>query len=308
MRLNHLATLAGLLYALAVRGLPTQVDDTPSACTSNAECLQLGLPLLRPRLARRQETQVEFDYTGAVQTWSPPASGTYVISVAGGSGGDAYEASGGHAAQVNVTYNLKTDDTLNIYVGQRGAFSEHGGGGGGGGSFVQIDTFGFIIAGGGGAAGFGSSAVDADTDLSTSGQSGRDSGAGAGGTAGQGGMASTQLASGAGGGGLLSDGTDGVDQEQSGLGGKSFFNGLAGGAGRGGGASGGYGGGGGGGTNAGGGGGGYSGGGGGNGSNGAQYLGGGSGASYVVNNSFVVGTPVVGLHGGDGVVVIYQVG
>lgn len=304
MRLQLLAIAALTTLCSSIHARPALSKSNPpsSRCASNAECLRLGQPLLKPRLDRRFAATVEFDATGGPQSWTVPVSGMYAIEAAGASGGgtDGHGngPNGGLGAQVNVTYALNMGDTLQIYVGQMGGTDQIAdNGGGGGATFVTFPEDGLIVAGGGGGSGIYTPGHDASTDFDINGQ---DGGGASGGTMGQGGGASDA----AGGGGLLSNGADGPLTRAQG--GRSYANGLGGG---GGGSSvvGGYGGGGQGGGSSGGGGGGYSGGGaGGDNSDNTGY--GGAGSSYV-SQTGIQGSPVISLHDrGDGIVYIIQVG
>lgn len=326
MRAFHMLTTASasslllLLLLLLVGGLtagharPTSTDSS-GPCTSNAECLRLGQPLLRPRLRRGDggAFSQQFDYTGSVQTFTVGTSGNYFVSVAGGQGGDVYTQPGGRGAQLNTSITLNSGDVVDVYVagqGQAGQVLVLGGGGGG--SFLAINGNVVIAIGGGGGATLPGPGMDAPTELGDG--SGADGGGadtyGTGGQGGSGGEAGQYMfaaENGGGGGGL--DGDGGSPQISPDEGGKAFVNGLAGGSSYrpslGG--NGGYGGGGGSGANGSGGGGGYSGGGGGSGdpdANSGQGTPGGAGGNYWLYAVEVAYT--MGQHDGDGVVVVQQ--
>lgn len=114
---QRLFALIPLLSALfhAGHALPTPDDSvtTHSAttvaadlkdqpCTTNAECLRLGRPLLRPK--RRQQTVAQFEYTGSVQTFVVPQDGDYFFSVSGASGGATDYTTSAQGGQINITY------------------------------------------------------------------------------------------------------------------------------------------------------------------------------------------------------------
>lgn len=63
-----------------------------------------------------------FSYTGNVQTFVASVSGTYVIELGGGAGGDGSfgSTSGGKGGYVKFTTDLSAGDTLYVYVGGRG--------------------------------------------------------------------------------------------------------------------------------------------------------------------------------------------
>lgn len=115
----------------------------------------------------------QFGYTGDVQTFTAPGTGTYTFEVWGAQGGDGYASNtaGGQGGYAKGTYNLKKDQTIYIYVGEKGAFEDttptfNGGGsagqsgslsGGSGGGATDIRVGGqdfasnaVIVAGGGG--------------------------------------------------------------------------------------------------------------------------------------------------------------
>lgn len=91
--------------------------------------------------------------TGAVQTFTIPTTGLYLIVAYGASGaGDPYDSdSGGLGAEIGDTFNLTAGDVLQIDVGGSAGNGEYAGGGGGG-TFVVDTTSSTIlaIAGGGG--------------------------------------------------------------------------------------------------------------------------------------------------------------
>lgn len=291
-------------------------------CSTNAACIALGQPLLRPKIKRQDSASASqvFTYTGSVQSFLPPVAGTYFISVSAAQGGngiqlDVAPGTGGLGAQVNATYQLAEGDVVDIYVGQQGVDDYAAGGGGG--SFVYLNDA-ILVASGGGSGGSGyGPGRDAGNDLSGNGQDGEGPSAGAGGTDGNGGGQATydydgdgQFDNGGAGAGIVSNGADGAGQ-RNGNGGMSKAGGFGGGS-----ANfqysgaGGYGGGGGAGADSTGAGGGYSGGGGGSGAPNVDtvYYRGGPGGSWASQAGRVV-EPVVSLHGGggDGLVVIYQV-
>lgn len=222
-----------------------------------------------------EATPLTFNYTGTVQNWTVPTTGTYRIQAIGAHGGNSNFKSGGSGAEVAADFTLTQGQSFSFYVGGQGSYGKYSAGGGGG-SFVsgpggQV----FLVGGGGGGGGYVSYGVSAS--LTTSGTDGYNN-PGAAGTGGNGGTGGGGGDYGGGGGGVL---TNGTSNNSNIYGGRSLLNGLAGGAGysgSGGGASGGaggFGGGGGGSSNGSGGGGGYSGGGGG-------YGAGGGGGSFIL--------------------------
>lgn len=268
-------------------------------------------------LASSTASATTFDFTGSLQTYTAPITGTYQIITTGASGGtEPYKilpnAEGGKGAVVSGTFDLTIGEVLRIVVGGEGGngpskFDDFGAGGGGGGSFVVgPNNTPLLIAGGGGGGGAGSGANGVSATL-LSATSGKDDGGlapgGTGGSSGQGGTGGSYYNSsqgGGGGGGFFNGGGAGGDS--GGAGGLSFLLGANGGVGGGGGGMGGFGGGGGGGSG-GGGGGGYSGGGGG-GSAGSGGSGGGGGAGGSFNAGYANQTFSVAFSAGDGLVII----
>jgi large repetitive protein len=96
-----------------------------------------------------------------IQTWTAPATGTYIISASGAQGG-TNQNTGGRGAVESGTFSLTAGTVLQILVGQAGAGSSSGNqcGGGGGASYVVSDGTPLIIAAGGGGADIGGGAQD----------------------------------------------------------------------------------------------------------------------------------------------------
>lgn len=86
-----------------------------------------------------------FAFTGTIQKWTVPYSGTYKIEAYGAQGGSVgtavpYLHQGGKGAYVSGEFNLKVGDILYILVGGAGVSKgwNDWGGGGGGGTYVAI--------------------------------------------------------------------------------------------------------------------------------------------------------------------------
>jgi hypothetical protein len=110
--------------------------------------------------------KTDFAYTGSMQSFTVPATGTYKLEVWGAQGGTAGAYAGGYGGYSTGLKNLTSGDVLNIYVGQMGlapsagaAFNGGGAGmccgaGGGGGTDIRIGGTALnnrvIVAGGGG--------------------------------------------------------------------------------------------------------------------------------------------------------------
>ena len=194
MQLRWIATA---LWPLAIAGLVPQLQDvadtwevgmpppalddaaiasqssppTVESCSTNAECLAKGLPLLAPRhpfargvLQPRADEIVTFGWSGTVQQFTAPRTGEYTFIIRGADGGSSIDQSlprtGGRGAFFNASMTLAQGTTFNIVVGGLGegstsAYASHGGGGGTWlygtrivGSSVVDDLL--IVAGGGG--------------------------------------------------------------------------------------------------------------------------------------------------------------
>jgi hypothetical protein len=149
-------------------------------------------------------TEQTITLSGSVQTYTVPANATALYIVADGS---APIPGGGLGAHLGAEVPVTGPATLNVIVGDRGAFqgTEPTGMGGGGGSFVYTaDNVPLVVAGGGGGVGCGGGGGDAQlTTVGGTGGNGHDQGAmgGAGGTGGAGGAGATGLDGGGGGGG-----------------------------------------------------------------------------------------------------------
>ena len=169
--------------------------------------------------------------TQGFQEWTVPATGTYTINASGAQGARA----GGGGARMIGDFNLTEGEIIKIAVGQigvDGSNSNFTGGGGGGGTFVIKHPYNsnasiLVIAGGGG--GRTSSGTTNTIDAVTT-SDGGDTYNNGGGTSGGGGDDGQANGPGAGGGGFFTNGEDGDYGNVKPTGGKSFINGLVGGA------------------------------------------------------------------------------
>ncbi len=104
--------------------------------------------------------ELEFNYTGSLQTWTVPDGVTEIdIEAFGAQGGNSPGnlAIGGFGAQIRATVSVTPGDLISILVGGEGdtKINDAGtnyGGGGGGGSFIWTGNTPLVIAGGGGGA------------------------------------------------------------------------------------------------------------------------------------------------------------
>ena len=119
-----------------------------------------------------KNTPYAYDYTGGEQTFTAPCNGYYKLEVWGAQGGDHQTFTGGLGGYSYGNYKAIKNQTLRIYVGQRGgsnlssmttpssatnAYNGGGAGGGQGGGMTDIRTNAslssqLIVAGGGGGA------------------------------------------------------------------------------------------------------------------------------------------------------------
>jgi hypothetical protein len=98
----------------------------------------------------------DFGYTGALQSWLAPVTGTYRVTAVGAQGGDGGISNdsyvGGRGAKIEGSFNFMAGQSFLLAVGGMGSsYSYSYNGGGGGGSFF-VDAAGnpLLIAGGGG--------------------------------------------------------------------------------------------------------------------------------------------------------------
>ena len=107
--------------------------------------------LLLGSLPALAQTVVNFNYTGAVQTFVVPTGVTslsvdaYGAKGQGDNGGSANE--GGNGGRVQATLTVTPGQSLSIYVGDRTGFN----GGGAGGSFIIPGVINYVGGNGGGA-------------------------------------------------------------------------------------------------------------------------------------------------------------
>lgn len=140
-------------------------------------------------VAKGLQLMKTFNYTGNVQKWVVPASGTYLFKTWGASGGDArivntdtiVENSGGAGGYATGTKYLTAGQTLYIYVGGEGqdagtaAYTKAAGGyngGGDGGTELSGESYPENGAGGGGASDIRTSKDDLNSRLIVAGGGG----------------------------------------------------------------------------------------------------------------------------------------
>ena len=145
-----------------------------------------------------------FSYTGAVQTFTAPVSGSYTLDLYGAQGGTTSQFTGGLGGRAQGTITLTAGQTINIYVGEQPSVTTGGWNGGGNGP-TSYPTWG---GGGGGASGRGPGEggyTTAGRGLGGAGGGGN-GGAGVGANANPGFSASANTGGGGGGGGDDSNG------------------------------------------------------------------------------------------------------
>lgn len=102
---------------------------------------------------------IQFDFTGSIESWTVPADGTYLIEAYGAEGGTVdVNNQGGLGAAMRGEFQLTEGTVLQILVGEKGydaAGPQYDGGGGGGGTFIAtganyMTATPILVAGGGG--------------------------------------------------------------------------------------------------------------------------------------------------------------
>ena len=210
-----------------------ELSPTPTRinCTTNAECMRMGAPLIKPRFrpSRRDtcappspSTDPKYPPTFYTQEgcpeqpWTVPETAYYYITAIGARGVDRDAREGGRGALVGYEFLLNKGDTYSVVAGSWGhAFNQDSAGAGGGLSAVYMGNQLLIIAGGGGGAGKGGKAYGAGYDAprnlinGSPGTVGGGANGGSRGNAGYGGGASSAGSKGGGGGaGWLGPGSD----------------------------------------------------------------------------------------------------
>jgi hypothetical protein len=155
----------------------------------------------------KNDTQFFGQYSGGIQYWTVPTTGTYRIQAEGARG--AYPRGGGYAARMRGDFNLEEAETVRIVIGQTGNQNGHPWGGtqgaGGGGTYVtrtpHNSNGSILVVAGGGGAGCGTPWSNQGGDNANTGQSGN--GPAGGGSSGNGGGSSN----GGGGAGFFGDGS-----------------------------------------------------------------------------------------------------
>lgn len=91
--------------------------------------------------------------SGGIQMWTVPATGTWVVKLAGAAGQPAQDiGNAGDGAVFTTTLSLVQGEQVQIVVGQMGTAGSYGSGGGGG-TFVVANGSLLAVAGGGGGGG-----------------------------------------------------------------------------------------------------------------------------------------------------------
>jgi hypothetical protein len=98
-------------------------------------------------------TPVMFNYTGTVEQFIVPSTGSYQILAFGAQGGGAGNFDGGLGAEIRGDFQLTAGAVLHIAVGGAGGSAGYSGGGGGGSFVVGPGSTPLVVAGGGGGAG-----------------------------------------------------------------------------------------------------------------------------------------------------------
>lgn len=179
-----------------------------------------------------------FVYTGAIQSWIAPYSGTYSVTAAGAQGASAQAGRiGGLGALLTSSFSFTQGQVFQYAVGGRGSVMVLNGSGGGGTFFVDSLNNPLLIAGGGGgtranAAQNGTNASITQAAFTSSGSNVTYTPAALSGSIGNGGAVGAN-SFGSGGAGFFSNGAADATCGASAGGGKSWANGLTGGGGTG---------------------------------------------------------------------------
>jgi hypothetical protein len=105
-------------------------------------------------LSASEAGAVTFTFTGSVQNWVAPRSGSYLITAQGGAG----SGNGGSGAIVSARFLLPMNAALDVVVAGNGG---NPGGGGGGASWIYGGSQLLMVAGGGGGGGLYTGGGDA---------------------------------------------------------------------------------------------------------------------------------------------------
>lgn len=148
-------------YTANITGLTSSTTYYVCAYATNSAGTSYG-----SQVSVTTNPQTDFSYTGSMQSFTVPTTGTYKLEVWGAQGGTASSYAGGQGGYSYGYKNLTSGDVIYIYVGESGhlpssgtAFNGGGGGmccgaGGGGGTDIRIGGTGLanrvIVAGGGG--------------------------------------------------------------------------------------------------------------------------------------------------------------
>ena len=221
------------------------VEFSPSSTTSFNDSLTIvhdGTNEVTPWIVPlsgtgKTATDVTYNYSGSIVTWTVPAGVSMVrIETWGAQGGDG-GGQGGKGSRMRGDFTVKPGDTIKILVGEKGGgIPTNALGGGGGATYVWSDgaTDPMIVAGAGGGAGYGSGGTNGvDAVITQDGVDGYGTYAvGGHGTNGNGGVKPNYPQRiGGGGAGWKTDGCDGVNSASGSNagGGKCPANGGAGG-------------------------------------------------------------------------------
>lgn len=118
--------------------------------------LRIGAVALASLSTTAFAAPVVFNYTGTMQSFTAAVAGTYVVTAVGAQGGhgtiDAGAYVGGRGASITGSFDLAAGDTFWLVVGGVGSSfaGSYNGGGGGGSFFVSASGSPMLIAGGGG--------------------------------------------------------------------------------------------------------------------------------------------------------------
>lgn len=157
-----------------LNGVASTETTTNNKHVHTAECLTYGLAKVIPASTVTEGTPQNFAYTGNVQTYTVPATGTYKLETWGAEGGwgcitaTGYDSPdpGGKGGYSKATFSLIKGQTLYIYAGGKGSNSSPPWGDG---NLIAED---YMVAGGwnGGGTGYIGGGGGGATDIRLSGQ------------------------------------------------------------------------------------------------------------------------------------------
>jgi hypothetical protein len=163
------ATASNATWAAVVPGVTSTIGTTGNTCNSGGVATPAGFTrtcgaggVWEVATGRCKVTST-YAYTGTIQTFTAPFTGSYTLTVSGAQGGFSKNSSGGNIPGANgirlkETYTLSAGDVLKLVVGEQPpaltAVPSYGNGGGGATVVFKNGTLHMVAGGGGGAYGY----------------------------------------------------------------------------------------------------------------------------------------------------------